>query len=242
MQTAIQYDVFVVLSHVDGNVLHEFIPAWLQMELAKQPRDLVSGSPDLFHALVRSVQDWIVATRGSEFRKCRPGDTDVLRRIVAQVRCNALIAPPKNAKTTVYKNAFDVETPQHFGLIIGKHGRNIKMMKQRYGFFRVDIAELRVTIQSSCFEALVRIKSSMQTTIKTHLQNKAELLQTVIREKELQSLEWLYIDIAEQTDQEKMYRAGHVINKKTKDCRKKTHVEKVLFRKRAKGKLQKLTL
>ena len=73
MQTATQYDVFVVLAHVDGNVLHEFIPAWVQMDLAKQPRDMVSGSPDSFHVLVRSVQDWIVATRGSEFRKCRPG-------------------------------------------------------------------------------------------------------------------------------------------------------------------------
>ena len=51
MQTATQYDVFVVLAHVDGNVLHEFIPAWVQMDLAKQPRDMVSGSPDSFHVL-----------------------------------------------------------------------------------------------------------------------------------------------------------------------------------------------
>ena len=116
------------------------------------------------------------------------------------------------------------------------------MIQQRYGFFRVDIAELRVTIQASCLQTLVRIKSSLQTTIKTYLQNKAELSQKMIHEKELQSLEWLYIDMAEQTDQEKMYRARHVFNKKTKDCRKKTHVEKVLFRKRANGKLQKLTL
>ena len=238
MQTAIHYDVFVVLSHVDGNVLHEFTPAWLQVELAKQPRDLVSGSPDLFHALVRSVQDWIVATRGSEFRKCPPGDTDVCKRIVAQVRRNALIAPPKTPKNTVYKLRFDVESPLHFGLIIGKHGRNIKMMQQRYGFFRVDIAELRVTIQACCLQALVRIRSSMQTRIQTHLQKTVEL----IHEKEVLSLEFLYIDIVEQKEQSKKRRAGQIINKKMMDCRKKTHVKNFIFRKRAKGKLQKLTL
>ena len=42
--------------------------------------------------------------------KCRPGDTDVFKRIVAQVRRNALIVPPKKPKTTVYKLVFDVET------------------------------------------------------------------------------------------------------------------------------------
>jgi len=118
--------------------------------------------------------------------KCRPGDTDVFKRIVAQVRRNALIVPPKKPKTTVYKLVFDVESPQHFGLIIGKHGTNIKMVQQRYGFFCVDIAESRVTIQASCLQALVRIKSSMQTTIQTHLQKEAGLLQTTIHEKEVQ--------------------------------------------------------
>jgi len=242
MQTVTQYDVFVVLGHVDGNVLHEFIPDWVRMKLSQQPCDVVLEAPDSFNVVVRSVQDWIIATRGSEFSKCRPEDTDTLKRIVGQVKRNALILPTKKIKPPVYKLVFDVASPKHFGVIIGKHGRKIKMLRQRYGFFYVRIDELRVTIQAPCSQNLVFIKSSMQNAIQTHLQNKTDFVQKMMDEKKFPRLECLHIDIVEQTDQEKEYRTRQIIKKKMMDCKQITRVQHAFFRKRAKGKLQKLTL
>jgi len=100
MNVSTPYDVFEVLIHVDDQISKDFIPAWVRMKLA----DFVGrgicktvSSPSI-KELAKSVEALIVATRGSEFRKCRLGDTDTFKRIVSQVQRNAMTAPKKIKK------------------------------------------------------------------------------------------------------------------------------------------------
>jgi len=242
MVTAELYDVFTVLAHVDQKISMQFIPAWVRLEISKIV--IQDSYQSVESVVVKSVESWIVATRGSELRKCRHQDKETVKRVVCQVNRCAMESPQK-IKEFYHKVSFDIEKEHHYGFIIGKNGKNVKKIQNDFPGVRLSLNKLCVTISARSSENLCFIRSIMRTHIQDQL-----LIAEEYRQKHENDIAYDFPDVVESNffDLEneihvgKKYRIQLIAKKKILDCKKKNHVQESTYRKRAKGKKQALTV
>jgi hypothetical protein len=163
MPTTVQFDVFEVLSHVTPSIVETFFPVWVQKQFSLTT--VSKPPPTSMDSVIRAVEQWVLATGGSELFKCRVHDTDTLKRIISHVQRDTMTAPPKPSRKVWHAGTLELERIQHYNILTGKDGEFIKNMKAEYPGFWMRLAGLTLTVRTLSAESVLAILNIIQKAI-----------------------------------------------------------------------------
>lgn len=243
----VQFDVFEVLCHVRTDIMNMFVPTWVQHELSSV--SVNNPPPTGMKLVINAVENWLMATKGSELMKCTMNDTSTLKRIISHVKRNTMTTPCKILQRVFHSGILELDQAEYFVMIIGKDGEFIKKIQAGYPGFWMNLTGLILTVRSLSAESVEMILALINERIKLNCyvdstndenhkvivgSNELHMQTARIREAKDQCLEMNQVEIARDIlgpRKSRQYRCRQFI-----ECKQyKVH------RDSAKGKIQDLT-
>jgi len=169
MTNTIQFDVFEVLCHVRTDIINKFVPAWVRHELVSVT--VHKPPPTMMKLAINAVEQWLLATKGSELMKCTMNDTAKLKRIISHVKRNNMTTPCKIIHKVFHSGTIELDQAEYFDMIIGKDGEFIKKIQAGYPGFWMNLTGLILTVRSLSAESVEMILALIKERIKLNFYN-----------------------------------------------------------------------
>ena len=250
MKNTVQFDVFEVLCHVRIDIVNMFVPAWVRHELSSIT--VQKPPPTRMNLVINAVEQWLLATKGSELMKCTMNDTATLKRIISHVKRNTMTTPCKILHK-VYTGILKLDQAEYFDMIIGKDGEFIKKIQAGHPGFWMHLTGTTLTVRSLSDESVEMILSLIKERIKincyadsvnekkyqlimnpTVISNESYMQTARIRKAKDECLEMDHVNIAPDVRPPR--------NSPQYRCKQYNIPAHKVYRHRAKGKIQDLTI